>query len=312
MAQKVQTISDQKKNMKLNFPSEYGYGRNYFEFFLKGFLIDEEIEHLLEENYREVMGIGRVFTVDEKHKAFKGQSPHKTFAKGIWGHWITEGESTTTVGLPYLFCTEASLKEKRPITCENYLISMTNSEAFEEPDVCPMLCADAYYPSEDSLKQLRNDKIPFLVAINKTRMPELFEKMNRHIRKLGDWVVFRNSHTKEVASLVYFDDKLGRRMTLSNAFKYTKKDNVKLKNIIWDAYFYYMNTCDRFNHFLFTRYWPYTRIGWRGSYDDFYFASLLMNLYTLWHEHNHITDHIDNNDFHAALAKSIWSELGFM
>jgi hypothetical protein len=69
-----------------------------------------------------------------------------------------------------------------------------------------------------------------------------------------------------------------------NTVSSPKKKGFKQVNQIKLAYRKLFNANDRFNKYLYSRYFPYSRVGWQANYDDFFFASIQMNCYTLFHE----------------------------
>jgi hypothetical protein len=82
---------------------------------------------------------------------------------------------------------------------------------------------------------------------------------------------------------------LEKKEYLTNAFDhFAAPKGYKERNEISDAYKFFFNADDVFNHYLADKYWSryYRRMNWRSAHDDFIFTSLLFNFYTLYREAN--------------------------
>ena len=121
---------------------------------------------------------------------------------------------------------------------------------------------------------------------------------------MGEWVIMYSKEEEEYAML-YWSPTWGYRMVLTNAFTHKKnkksgrsgKRTPTSENIIWDAYEFYFNGDDRFNHFMAGKYFPYPRKGWRQSYDDLYFSVAMTNIYCLWHEIQNIQEYTPYGEY---------------
>jgi hypothetical protein len=91
-----------------------------------------------------------------------------------------------------------------------------------------------------------------------------------------------------------------------------KKRGFVQTNQIKLAYRKLFNANDRFNKFLFARYFPYSRVGWQANYDDFFFSSIQMNCYTLFHElkeYAHEQDFMERREFTRLLIDALLEAL---
>ena len=79
-------------------------------------------------------------------------------------------------------------------------------------------------------------------------------------------------------------------------------------NQIKITYQKYFNINDRFNKYLFKRYFPYSRVGYEANYDTFFFATIQMNVFCLYNESEKKAQKEDfpkTRDFTQDLAKSL-------
>ena len=111
----------------------------------------------------------------------------------------------------------------------------------------------------------------------------------------------KNLDLKEYA-IMHWDEKLGKKYILTNAFSDIPLRAKVAHNSVWNAYEFYFNTCDRLNHFLGRYYWPYRRNGWQTNYDSFCFAALMHNIFALYHEHLEIPVNLNNKEFCSKLS----------
>jgi hypothetical protein len=72
-----------------------------------------------------------------------------------------------------------------------------------------------------------------------------------------------------------------KQYVITNAFLTRKKVSKKSTdvNVISETYKLLFNGCDRYNNLLNNKFWPYERKGWQSNFDDFFFSSIILNIY---------------------------------
>jgi len=322
-AQRIYLTGNGTNTLEDNFPMkrwhERAMNQKFFNMFIAHFFIEDSALTLLNQAYRAHISLGRVLVIDEKLKRFTGASPNKRFVpnkKPKMGHWITEmtvvcdktklpymvhqipfrndsDEKVTMLGI-FRSCLEIVAEDKQRASSLN--------DIGHPP---PIIVSDAYYLDGASADALTAAGVPYLCSVNPTRMASTWKQCDKALegREL-DWVIMKNASGHEIAMVEASVGKKKKNHVLTTAFNYRPGDS-ELNNLVSDAYGYYFNACDRYNHFLARRYWPYRRPGWENSYDDFYFSALLMNVYTLWHELCNLNRCIPWDNFTAMLAASI-------
>lgn len=306
--QRIIILASPAKCLRQNFPCrvfERPIGELLFQRLLKCCNIGFDLAAKLDRRYSLFMRIGRVTTLDEKLQPFKGESPHKRYVPNKQpknGHWITElttkGQFT---GLPFAL-------RQLPLlgNCSTRMVEIFSwaTQGFSQL-FPPIIITDAYYLDDASLVLLRSQKSKFLCAVNPVRFKELWEQCAKDVKKIGDSCIYRNSSTNEVGMMVW-DAQFGKRYLLTNAFEYMDDPLTEINSqIITDAYGFYFNSCDRFNHLIAKLKWPYRRSSWENNYDSFYFSMLVMNVYVAYHEVRHLETRMEWEEFGTLLATSL-------
>jgi hypothetical protein len=261
---------------------------------------------------------GRIVCFDEKHKECQENHKHARWAKSKTGHWVCESSILgPATGLPYVIrlmpTTSVDNLNVEDEPYNNKQVSELIEHAYSNINADSILVADGYYPDKSGRKFCRsNDKL-YLFKVSKKRFPELFEEAKKHLNEKDrdDFVVLYSEETKEhfMYYLSYQKSKIKQKGILTNAFynvkapwKYPAPNTVKI------AYRLYFNFNDRFNHYLDDRYWPYKRNHWESNYDELFFATIQMNLFTIYHELNKNIA-IDRKKFSKKLSEELFKEL---
>lgn len=261
---------------------------------------------------------GRLVRFDEKHKECQENHMHARWAKGKTGHWVCESSILgPTTGLPYIIrlmpTTSVDNRNVEDEPYNNKPVSKLIEHAYSEVSDDSILVADGYYPDKSGRKFCRsNDKL-YLFKVSKKRFPELFQEAKKHINEKDrdDFVVLYSEETHEhfMYYISYQKSKIKEKGILTNAFNNVKAPTkYSAPNTIKIAYRLYFNFNDRFNHYLDDRYWPYKRNHWQANYDEFFFATIQMNLHTIYHELNQNID-MNRRDFSKKLSQELFEEL---
>ncbi len=257
------------------------------------------------------MLVPEVLTIDEKHLGYTGESPCKRWVPNKdpqWGHWITEcslkGKFT---GLPFLRNSVPVQTTPVPTSLEFFQTCLSGVGVQQRQNT--VVVSDACYLDDVSRNWLRSSGFMYIAAVNPTRFSEVWTLLRNEVEKIGEWSVAWNPKTKEAASY-YWHPELGHLYLLTNAFSY-KKGQVELdEHPFHEVYKLLFNTCDRLNHFLGKKYYPYRREGWMYSFDDYHFTSLLWNTYVVYHEYYNIEPRLKWKPFCWGLAKQLWAKWG--
>jgi hypothetical protein len=262
---------------------------------------------------------GRIVSFDEKHKSCQENHKHARWAKGKYGHWISESSILgPTTGLPFVFrLMPTTTVDNRNVENEPYnnkLVSELIEDAYTYVDNDSILVADGYYPDRMGRSYCRSNEKLYLFKVSKKRFSELFSEAKKHIdqNNRDDFVVLYSEETKEhfMYYISYQSSKVKEKGILTNAFVNScAPKNYSAPNTIKIAYRTYFNFNDRFNHFLGDRYWPYKRSYWEANYDDFFFATVQMNVYTLYHELNQIKKNVERREFSKKLSFELFESL---
>jgi hypothetical protein len=262
---------------------------------------------------------GRIVCFDEKHKSCKENHYHARWAKGKQGHWISESSILgPATGLPYIIrlmpTTTVDERNAEDEPYNNKLVSELIEDAYTDISNDSILVADGYYPDRTGRKYCKLNEKLYLFKVSKLRFGELFQEAKKHIdeKNRDDFVVLYSEETKEhfMYYISYQGSKVKEKGVLTNAFvnscapkKYLAPNTIKM------AYRTYFNFNDRFNHYLGERYWPYKRNLWEANYDDFFFALVQMNVFTLYHELNNIQEPEERRVFTKNLAQELFQSL---
>jgi hypothetical protein len=320
VATRLYIMSNPTKKLKGNWPirqdlSHLYIARDPFRLMLSNMLIRLNMVEALNERLARYIKSGRHVMIDEKHKGTNREQHLARWVHGKdpnWGHWITEA---TTIGpytgMPILIkLMPLTSTEPRNVTLEPYNnLSLVDVHR----EIAPTLAAgtfiveDAYYLDDQSRTYLREQDIKYLSAINPIRFAEVWEVCEKFVQKKGDWVIMESKTTNEHAMMRW--DPMGERKqyVITNAFETRKKLKKKSPDInaISETYKLLFNGCDRFNNLLNTKYWPYDRNGWQANFDDFFFSSIILNIYVSYHEVFEIETKMSFETFSLKLSKKI-------
>lgn len=249
-----------------------------------------------------------VINIDEKLKAYDGNSPYKRYVPNKdppCGHWITEATiKGKYTGLPFLLNSCPIQQKSGPTMLELYQASLERIPQAERKRI--VVVTDAYYMDDRSRTWLREAGFMYLAAINPTRFKEVWDPLILKVKKIGQWSVAWNAETKE-AAYHYWDPEHGRQYLLTNAFRYQTTNKPMKEPAFHDVYGLLFNTSDRLNHYIAKRGWPYRRRGWMYSFDDFHFTTLVWNTYMLYHECYALQRNLPWEQFCVALGKELWT-----
>lgn len=312
-------MSNPNHKLKKNWPlanqfkdiNEKKYmGRDNFQSMLSHLLIRLTMTKELNVRLERYILSGRHVMLDEKHKGTNKDAHLARWVHGKdpnWGHWITELTTIApTTGMPLLLkVLPLTSTDQDKVTIEpfnNFSLIDVHKEIVPSIRDGTIIVMDAYYLDDESRKYLRREKMKYLAAINPVRFKEVWEELGVHVQKPGDWVDSYNKDTKEHAMMRWDPLKGDRKQhVLSNAFENRKKLSKKepISNVMSDVYLLLFNGCDRLNNYFNNKYWPYDRWGWQTNFDDFFFSSISMNIYVMYHEINQIAldDKISWDDF---------------
>lgn len=284
-----------KKNWKIDHEEKLFMGENTFQDMIVNMQIRLNMVSELNERLKKYIKTGRYVSLDEKHKGTEKDQHLARWVHGKdpnWGHWITELVTIAPkTNLPILIkVMPLTSTDPRNVTIEpfnNYNLSDVHEELLDTIRKKTIIVEDAYYLDDKSRTLLRKKNIPYISSINPVRFEEVWKECSKHVEKKGDWVILYNDKTKEHAMMNW--DPIGekKQYVLTNAFENKKKRNKNIAenyNAISETYRLLFNGCDRYNTYLFNKYWNYQRKGWQSNFDDFFFTSIGMNIYVFYHE----------------------------
>jgi len=148
-----------------------------------------------------------------------------------------------------------------------------------------VVVSDGFYIDEASRQWLRHNNFMYLAKVNPTRFAEIWSNLDTQLNQDGDWVISWSETTKEIAG-VYWHKDYNKQHLLSNAFQYIDRQSDELKEYLPGLYYsdLFLDD-DRLNHYLSSRYYSFRRTGgYIMNYDDFHWAVLLWNVFTVFHE----------------------------
>jgi hypothetical protein len=309
-----------KSGASIEVPNYEAYSMSYTIFEKMNVHFTIPIELIESLNIRLTQAInhtGRILCFDEKHKACQDNHYHARWAKGKYGHWISESSILgPKTGLPYIVrlmpTTSVDNRNYENEPYNNKLVSELIEDAYNNVSQESILVADGYYPDRMGRKYCRENNKLYLFKVSKKRFADLFVEAKKHINENNrdDFVVLYSEETKEhfMFYISYQKSKVKQKGILTNAFenvvapkKYTAPNTIKI------AYRTYFNFNDRFNHYLSDRYWPYKRNHWQANYDDFFFAVVQMNVFVLYHEFNE--KKLERREFSKNLSEEIFQSL---
>lgn len=329
-ATKLYILSDPKNTLKENFNvgksievpgyEEYAMSFDIFEKMNVHFTIPIALIDSLNTRLGALISdTGRIVCFDEKHKECRDNHYHARWAKNKYGHWISESSILApTTGLPYIIrlmpTTSIDNRNVEDEPYNNKLVSELIEDAYTDVNDHSILVADGYYPDRLGRRFCRSNEKLYLFKASKKRFAELFAEAKKHIdeKNHDDFVVLYSEETKEhfMYYISYQHSKVKEKGILTNAFENVKAPTKYLApNTIKIAYRTYFNFNDRFNHYLGDRYWPYKRNHWQANYDDFFFAVVQMNVFTLYHELNNIKEQMERRIFSKDFSNELFKSL---
>ncbi len=250
--------------------------------------------------------VPEVITIDEKLRGFSGESPYLRFVPNKdpkYGHWITEASiKGKYTGMPYLINAFPVQQKSGPTMLGFYEHALQGISVDDKKNT--VVVSDAYYMDDACRRYLRSNKGMYLAAINPTRFSEVWETLLLKVKHIGQWAVAWNAKEKE-AALHYWHPEHGRIYLLTNAFAYQKNATPIKEPPFFEVYKHLFNSCDRLNHYLFDKGYPYRREGWQYDFDDFHFTSTLWNAYVLYHEYYALPSNLSWKTFCTDLAKEL-------
>lgn len=304
-------------------------GYNDFESINNHFRFPIQLVDKLNERFASMIeDTGRIICTDEKHREVQIGWKHSRFAKNKNGHWITQtallGPNTAlpilTLLQPTTNVTPLKFKDE---PYNNVPVSQLLKNAFKVTTNHTIHVADSYYPDTLGMRWLSKKDHLYMFKVSPLRFKELFDKAEILMKEkksisVGDFVLLHSEATGE-HFMMYISEKLDqkkgykRKAVLTNAFQQVKAPpNYSGPNTISLAFKEYFNPCDRANSRLNAFEWPYKRYGWKSSYDDFFFQSILLNVYTCYHEAHSLigqANHLNPNNFLKKLATSLLESL---
>lgn len=330
-ATRLLILSSHKSNLRSNWPLEFPGGKyvplgiHTFQQMLSNFMIRLDCVGELNRILMSICKVGRIVNLDEKHKGCSKDYHLTRWVHGKepnWGHWNTElCVISPKFGLPLVICMMPLTSTKpQNVTIErdfnNFTLLDVHKEIHKYINKETIIVEDAYYLDNASRNFLREKEVHYLSAMSTSRFSEIWDECKKHVKNPGDWVILYNDKTEEHAMMQWDPVREKKFYVLSNAFRNRKYPNVTSRNIkskkinvIWETYQFLFNGCDRFNHFLANKYWPYARWGWQSNYDDFYFTSLVMNIYVIYHELTLPEKQIKWKSFTLMLAESLFEHV---
>jgi hypothetical protein len=329
-ALKLFILSDPKNTLRENFQrgksievpgyEKFSMSFDIFEKMHVHFIIPIALVDSLNARFASFIShTGRILCFDEKHKNCQETHKHARWEKGKHGHWVCESSILgPTTGLPYVIrLMPTTYLDSRNVEDEPYnnkKVSELIEQAYNDIDKDTILVADGYYPDRVGRKFCRSNEKLYLFKVSQKRFKELFEEAKKHIdeKNRDDFVVLYSEETKEhfMFYISYQGSKEKEKGILTNAFFNVKAPTKYLApNTIKIAYRTYFNFNDRFNHYLDDRYWPYKRNHWQANYDDLLFAVIQMNIFTLYHEFNNITEPKERRKFSKNLSVELFQSL---
>lgn len=316
-------MSNPTKALKDNWPMKAEdkllfLGRDNFRLMLSNMLIRLSLVKEVNQRLGQYILSGRYVNIDEKHKGTNRNQHLARFVQAKdphWGHWITEVTTPAPkTDMPLLLkLLPLSSTEPRNVTVEPYN-NLNLIDIHKEIIPCirkgSVIVEDAYYLDDNTRKHLRESSFKYISAINPIRFAEVWTEAQKSVQKKGDWVVLSNKKSNEADEFAMMKwDPLGERKqyVLTNAFKMREKVSKKSVdvNTISETYRHLFNGCDRFNNLLNNKYWPYDRDGWQSNYDDFFFSSIILNIYVMYHEANDLVEKMSFSSFSLNLANTI-------
>jgi len=281
-------------------------GKDRYQRLQRAWVTPEAVEILNQAATEKVL----LITMDEKLLPFTGETPYLRYVPNKdpnTGHWITEtvikGKYT---GLPYLLNAYPVQQNEGPTMLEFYQHALKDVPARNRRSI--VVVSDAYYLDDRSRTCLREQGFMYLMAVNPTRFKEVWEPLLLNVKHIQEWSIAWNAATHEIVACYWTPD-LGKIYLLTNAFNYRPTNAPLTITPLWDSYAHSSNSADRLNHFFASKYCPYRRTGWKYSFDDFHFTSLLWNTYVMYHEYYYIPSNLPWKEFVTDLAKELYIKL---
>ena len=171
------------------------------------------------------------------------------------------------------------MKKKTPSCLE---IITWATKPILETNPKPVIVMDSYYPTEEVLKFLRDNSIPYLAGTNSQRFHAVDSTLKRKTKKIESFSAAVNSNREEIA-LCYYDEDLGKRVLHTTFFDQVSTSNQNHMDIFY-SYGHLFNVVDGFNKLISLFKWPFTRNQWQNNFDSFFWITTLINVWVLYCE----------------------------
>jgi hypothetical protein len=255
------------------------------------FLITYEMMDAISEVCEKQVTLGESICLDEKLTHFSGASPFlrcvpkKPVKKG---HWITLIATQLRFSdAPYIVrfvpvTTSKARFETTPIVD----LVQTAIDVVKRGKKNTIIVMDSYYTSRASRERLFEAKVRYIAATTRGRFEKIFENLVPRVNKPGTYSCKFNKSRNELA--VHFQHEkgtIGKKYLLTTAFRRNNGEE-QLCAPVSAEYGKLFGVCDRFNHAMAKRSWPFRRGNYLRSLDDYFFTALVTNIHSLLQEYD--------------------------
>jgi hypothetical protein len=206
------------------------------------------------------------------------------------GHWITQvAVNLNSSNSPFVLrmipiITSAKRSETTPVSSlVKEAVNIINRQGVDT-----ILIADSYYLDFDSRKYLQEQNIRYLCAVHPKRFSHIFKDISDKVKNPGDYKMKYNKQKNELGVVFLREDETGSRskkLLLTTALKVNK--NLSHPPLAPPGAFVYnktFGTCDLFNNIASKHTWPFRRGDFKRNIDEFFFLTLIINIYSLMQE----------------------------
>jgi hypothetical protein len=255
------------------------------------FLISHEMMDAISEICERQVTLGEAICLDEKLTHFSGKSPFlrcvpkKPVKKG---HWITlVATQLRFSNAPYIvrFVPVTTSKKRFEITPVVDLVQ-TAIDVVKRGKKNTVIVMDSYYGSRASRERLFEAKVRYIASVTRERFGAIFENLVSKVKTPGAYYSKFNKNRNELA--VHFQHEkgtIGKKYLLTTAF-HRKDGEEQLCAPVSEEYEKMFGVCDRFNHAMAKRLWPFRRGNYQRSIDDYFFTALVTNIHSLLQEYD--------------------------
>jgi len=181
------------------------------------------------QRFSQFIKCGQWFALDEKNKKWIGSSPcfrlirRKTQPKGQWTSEVCVRLSSS--GLSYCTALYSFLSGKHS-SVKVFLADVADTAITSVCGVVgengnPIMCADAFYVSQDVLGELTERYVPYHLSAPSNRLPApLVAMLQRRVTDVGTWAAVHNEVTKQTI-LHYWDPNpdIGKKFLLTTLLR---------------------------------------------------------------------------------------------